>query len=382
MHDSCLPAAASLKIVGMGVLHNRVSQKELKERLYEEKIPRKTISFYQYFPIPDPQSFRDELYKALNALKVFGRIYVATEGINAQLSVPESNFESFRTYLFSIDPLKDVRLNIAVDDDGKSFWVLKIKVRHKIVADGITDPGFSMERKGRYVNAEEFNKLANDPGTIVVDMRNHYEYEVGHFDNAIEVPSDTFRDQLPMAAETLKEKKDKNIIIYCTGGIRCEKASAYLLHKGFSNVFHLEGGIINYANEVKEKGLPSKFRGKNFVFDDRLGERISDEIIAACHQCGKPADTHVNCNNDGCHLLFIQCKECRELYDGCCSKECQSVYLLPVDDQKLVRKGIDKGRNIFNKSKARLRPRLNEGQSFQSSFKPEDRSAPSVPGPL
>jgi UPF0176 protein len=256
--------------------------------------------------------------------------------------------------------LNGVRLNMAVDDDGKSFWVLKIKVRDKIVADGINDPEFDMRNKGRYVNAEQFNQLTNDPNTIVVDMRNHYEYEVGHFENAIEVPSDTFREQLPMAADMLKETKDKNIIMYCTGGIRCEKASAYMLHKGFKNVFHLEGGIINYANQIKEKELPTKFHGKNFVFDNRLGERITDEIIARCHQCGNPADTHVNCANEACHLLFIQCDECREKYDGCCCKECQDFIHLSLDEQKEKRKGIDKGRNIFNKSRARLRPKLSE----------------------
>lgn len=344
----------------MAVLHNRVSQKELKQRLLEEKEPRTTISFYQYFPIEDPQAFRDELYKALNALFVFGRIYVATEGINAQISVPESNFEALKTYLYSIPALNGLRLNIAVDDDGKSFWVLKIKVREKIVADGITDTSFSMEKKGKYVNAEQFNHLTNDPDTIVVDMRNHYEYEVGHFDKAVEVPSDTFRDQLPMAVDMLKQAKDKNIIMYCTGGIRCEKASAYLLHQGFNNVFHLEGGIINYANQVKEKGLPNKFKGKNFVFDDRLGERISEEIIAKCHQCGTPADTHVNCRNEACHLLFIQCDACKEKYEGCCSQECLDFIHLPEEERKEKRRGIDKGRNIFNKSKARLRPRLSE----------------------
>ena len=328
--------------------------------MYEEAEHRTTISFYQYFAIADPQAFRDELYKALNELKVFGRIYVASEGINAQISVPDSAFEALKTYLNSIGPLNGIRLNVAVDDDGKSFWVLKIKVREKIVADGIDDPQFSMENRGKYVNAEEFNKLTENPDTIVVDMRNHYEYEVGHFDKAIEVPSDTFRDQLPMAADMLKDAQDKNIIMYCTGGIRCEKASAYLLHKGFQNVYHLEGGIINYANQVKEKGLDNKFKGKNFVFDDRLGERISEEIIAKCHQCGKPADTHVNCANNACHLLFIQCEECKEKYEGCCSKECQEFIHLPVDEQKELRKGIDKGRNIFNKSKARLRPKLNE----------------------
>jgi UPF0176 protein len=344
----------------MAVLHNRISQKELKQRLLEENEPRTTISFYQYFPIADPQAFRDELYLNLEKLSVFGRIYVAHEGINAQISVPESNFDSLKAYLYSIEPLNGLRLNIAVDDDGKSFWVLKVKVREKIVADGINDPHFDMQNRGRYVNAEEFNHLTNDPNTIVVDMRNHYEFEVGHFEKAIEVPSDTFKEQLPMAADMLKDDKEKNIIMYCTGGIRCEKASAYMLHKGFKNVFHLEGGIINYANQVREKGLPSRFRGKNFVFDNRLGERITEEIIARCHQCGKPADTHVNCANEGCHLLFIQCDECRTKWEGTCSKDCLDFIHLPPEQQKELRKGVDKGRNIFNKSRARLRPKLTE----------------------
>ena len=344
----------------MPLLHNRVSNEELKRRLMEENEPRTTVSFYHYFPIRNPQEFRDHLYKQLHALKVYGRIYVAHEGINAQVSVPSQNFEAFRDFLYGIEPLDGLRLNIAVDDDGKSFWVLKVKVREKIVADGIDDADFSMENKGKYVNAEQMNELLNDPDTIVVDMRNHYEYEVGHFVKAIEVPSDTFRDQLPMAVDMLKGKEQKNIIMYCTGGIRCEKASAYMLHKGFKNVFHLEGGIINYARQVKEQGMESKFIGKNFVFDDRLGERITDDVIAHCHQCGKPCDTHTNCKNNGCHLLFIQCEECAVKYDGCCSTECHETIHLPLERQKQIRQGIDKGQNIFNKSRARLRPRLRD----------------------
>lgn len=344
----------------MAVLHNRISQKELKDLLYQETEPRTTISFYHYFSIPEPAAFRDQMYTRLYELKVFGRIYIASEGINAQISVPASLFGQLKEYLYSIPELNGIRLNIAVDDDGKSFWVLKVKVREKIVADGITDPSFDMQNRGRYVNAEQFNQLTEDPGTIVVDMRNHYEYEVGHFENAIEVPSDTFREQLPMAAGMLETDKDKNIIMYCTGGIRCEKASAYLLHKGFKNVFHLEGGIIHYANKVKEQGLPNKFKGKNFVFDDRLGERISDEVIAKCHQCGNPADTHTNCKNDGCHLLFIQCEACGTRYDGCCSETCQEVHNLPEEQQKELRKGADKGMMIFNKSRQRVRPRIGE----------------------
>jgi UPF0176 protein len=338
----------------MALLHNRVSQKELKKLLFEETEPRTTISFYQYAFIEDPAAFRNEFYKNLNELKAFGRIYVAHEGINAQISVPQSNFEKFKYYLNSISFLKDIRLNIAVDDDGKSFWVLKIKVRNKIVADGINDPNFDMSKKGKYVDADSFNKLTADPETIVVDMRNHYEYEVGHFENAIEIPSDTFRQQLPMAVDMLKEKKDKNIIMYCTGGIRCEKASAYMLHNGFQNVYHLEGGIIQYANKVKEENLPNKFLGKNFVFDGRLGEKIGEEIISHCHQCGAPCDTHTNCANEACHLLFIQCESCAEKYEGCCSEECQSVNHLSEEEKKQKRKGKKNGIMIFNKSRQRM----------------------------
>src|SRR5688500_7366923 len=185
----------------MSLLHNRVSNEELKQRLLEANEPRITISFYHYFPIQNPQEFRDFLYKHFFEIKVYGRIYVAKEGINAQVSVPSENLDAFRNFLYSIEPLNGLRLNIAVDDDGKSFWVLKVKVREKIVADGIDDPEFSMENKGKYVNADEFNKLTDDADTIVVDMRNHYEYEVGHFEKALEVPSDTFRDQLPMAVD-------------------------------------------------------------------------------------------------------------------------------------------------------------------------------------
>jgi UPF0176 protein len=350
----------------MPVLHNRLSQAELKKLLVAEKEPRITISFYRYFFIENPVLFRDELYKKLEALKVFGRVYVAHEGINAQVSFPQSNAAKFKDAIESTEGLQGLRLNIALQHEaeenmrpagGKSFWVLKIKVRDKIVADGITDETFNMANKGKYVNAQEFNTLSNADDTIVVDMRNHYEYEVGRFEKAIEIPSDTFRQQLPMAVDMLKDAKDKNIIMYCTGGIRCEKASAYMLHNGFKNVYHLEGGIINYANNVKEKELSNKFHGKNFVFDDRLGERITDEIVAKCHQCGIPADTHTNCLNDGCHLLFIQCESCKEKMQGCCGVECKEIYTLPLEAQKELRKGIDKGNMIFNKSRQRM-PKL------------------------
>ncbi len=337
----------------MPLLHNRINKNELREKMLAETEPRTTISFYRYFRIPDPQAFRDALYEKLAVLSVFGRIYVATEGINAQISVPQSRFEALRETLYGYAEMAGMRLNIAVDDDGKSFWFLKVKVRPQIVADGIDDPNFNPADTGKYLSAEAYNKLVEEnPDVVVVDMRNHYEYEVGHFEGAVEIPSDTFKEQLPMAVEMLQDAKEKPVVMYCTGGIRCEKASAYFRQQGFGDVYHLEGGIIEYTRQAREAGLPVHFRGKNFVFDARLGERITDDVLAHCHQCGAPCDTHVNCTYDGCHLLFIQCAECAERMNHCCSLECKENKENNIPPPPKVKSGNP----VFNKSKSRLRP--------------------------
>ena len=348
----------------MSELRNRLSKKELKEKIQEDTTPRNTLSFYKYFPIAETQEFRDTLFVNFDKLGVYGRVYVASEGINAQINVPSENLAVLKEYIYSIPELNELRLNIAYEDNNKAFYVLKVKVRKKIVADGIEIEDFNPSDKGTYLKATEFNELAKDGETVIVDMRNHYEYEVGHFKNAIEVPSDTFRDQLPMAEEMLQDKKDKTIIMYCTGGIRCEKASAYLKYKGFKNVYHIEGGIINYANQAKEMGLDNYFVGRNFVFDDRMAERISDDVIASCHQCGAPHDLHTNCANSGCHLLFLQCDVCKEKMQNCCSQECADILQLPEEEQKKIRQGKDRGIMIFNKSKDALKERFEQGKSL------------------
>ncbi len=333
-------------------LYNKIEGRLLKKKMQSLPEKRVTISFYKYHHILNPQDFRDELYLGLDSLNVLGRIYVAPEGINAQISVIEENIKDFRNYLFSISFLNQIRLNIAIQDNGKSFFKLKILVRKKIVADGLDDSSFDVTNSGVHVNAKEFNALANASNTIIVDMRNHYESEVGHFKNAICPDVDTFRQELQVAEDLMKDQKDKNLVMYCTGGIRCEKASAWMKHQGFKNVFQLDGGIIEYTRQVKEQSLENKFMGKNFVFDERLGERISEDIIASCHQCGKPCDDHTNCKNDGCHLLFIQCKECADKYDNCCSDECKEIIALPAEKQKEIRKAINKGRQVFKKGRA------------------------------
>jgi len=332
-------------------LFNKVSNDELKQRLLESAEKRTTLSFYQYAHIENPGLFRNQLYLLLDEVGVFGRIYVASEGINGQVSVPEANFEDFKKRLYSIEFLDGVRLNIAIDDDGKSFFKLKIKVRRKIVADGLDDSSFDVTKRGRHLNAREYNELTDDPGTIIVDMRNHYESEIGFFENAICPDVATFREALPLVEEMLKERKGSNIVMYCTGGIRCEKASAYYLHRGFKNVFMVDGGIIGYARQCEEQGLPNKFTGKNFVFDERLGERISGKVAARCHQCGAPCDTHVNCANDACHLLFIQCDECAGKYDSCCSTHCAEFAQLPDEVKLELRKTTQFNGSIFSKSR-------------------------------
>lgn len=335
----------------MPFLHNRVNRKELKSKAMADRTPRRTLSFYRYLPIPDPASLRDAWYRDLSAMGVLGRVYMATEGVNAQVSVPLSNLGDFKEYLDSNPGFEGMRMNTAVEEGRPSFFMLNVKVKRKIVADGIEDPSFDMSRKGRYVDAGTFNLLAQDPDTVVLDMRNHYEYEVGHFKGALEVPSDTFREQLPMAVEMFKDRKDRNIIMYCTGGIRCEKASAWMLHNGFTNVFHLEGGIIHYVNRVNAEGLENRFVGKNFVFDERMGERVTDDVISVCHTCGGPCDTHVNCANQACHLLFIQCQACAKEMGGCCSGGCREAMDVPAESRK-PRRSV-RGPEAFHKAARR-----------------------------
>lgn len=334
-------------------LYNTLSAEERAELITSAGENRLTLSFYTYAKIENPQQFRDELFLAWNALDALGRTYVAHEGINAQMSVPASNFEAFRETLEHYDFMKGIRLNVAVEQDDLSFLKLTVKVRKKIVADGLDDDTFDVTNKGIHLKAQEFNTLLEDPNTIVVDFRNHYESEIGHFVGAITPDVDTFRESLPIINEQLQEhKEDKNLLMYCTGGIRCEKASAYFKHHGFKNVYQLEGGIIEYTRQIKEEGLESKFIGKNFVFDHRLGERITDDIISQCHQCGEPCDTHVNCANEACHLLFIQCDACAEKMHNCCSEPCVETIQLPEEEQKRLRRGIQKGNLIFKKGKS------------------------------
>lgn len=340
-------------------LYNVYDKETLRRKLEAENFSRITLSFYRYGKIEDPTAFRAKLYLDFEAIGVLGRIYVAQEGVNAQISIPEHNFEAFKQLLEENTLLKGVPLKIAVEDNGKSFYKLIVRVKEKIVADGLDDHAFDVSDVGSHLNAKEFNEALEQEGTIVIDMRNHYESEVGRFEGALCPEADTFREALDKGMKMVEDKKDHKILLYCTGGIRCEKASAWFRHHGFKDVNQLHGGIIDYARQIKAEGLKPKFIGKNFVFDDRLGERITDDIISVCHQCGISCDDHTNCANDDCHLLFIQCASCKTEMNGCCTERCKEIAALPIEEQRVLRKNRIKT-DTLSVYRSRLRPDLKQ----------------------
>ena len=340
------------------VLYNKKDRALLKKELMAETFKRITCSFYRYTEISDVQSFRDRLYRDLSKINVFGRVYVAAEGVNAQISCPDHQWGAFRKKLNSYEYLSNVPVKRAVKD-GQSFYKLTVKIKDQIVAYDVEAAEYDMGNVGRHLNASKFNQKLEQSNVVAVDMRNYYESEVGRFKNALIPDVDTSRELLPEVKKMLKGHEEDEILLYCTGGIRCEKASAYLIKNGFDNVSQLDGGIIQYAHEIEKNGLKSKFIGKNFVFDDRMGESITDDIIGSCHQCEKPSDTHIDCGNDACHILFIQCDDCNVVYNGCCSKECMEFASLPIEEQRILRKDPSR---VVSKARysSRIKPKLKE----------------------
>ncbi|MCB0792576.1 MAG: rhodanese-related sulfurtransferase [Flavobacteriales bacterium] len=301
-------------------------------------VPRTTLSFYRYVRLEDPWAFRGELLRQWSALGVFGRTYLAHEGVNAQVSLPTALLHAFRNILNAIPEFTGVPLKIAVEENGRSFRKLTIKVKPKLVADGLPDGTFDSTNVGEHLDAGTFDLLHQD-GATVVDMRNNYECAIGHFEGAYLPRSGTFRDVLHEVTDAMAGRRQESILLYCTGGIRCEKASAWLRHQGFSNVCQLHGGIIDYVRQVRAQGRESRFKGRNFVFDDRLSERITDDLLGTCVQCGQATDRIANCMEESCNLLLVQCPQCAAKYADCCSPSCREIHLLPVEAQREWRKG-------------------------------------------
>jgi UPF0176 protein len=335
-------------------MFNKLNKEQGLKLLEQEDFKRKTVSFYRYVIIDSPADLRDELYEAWKELGILGRIYLAHEGVNAQLSVPEPHWEAFVKNVLENPLFKEMPFKIAVEDDGNSFFKLTIKVRKQIVADGLPIDEYDVTNVGVHLDAKSWND-ALEKGATVVDMRNHYESEIGKFKGAICPDVETFKEELPEVKKMLEGLEDEQILLYCTGGIRCEKTSAYLKHHGFQDVNQLHGGIIDYARQLdSDESLNNNFEGKNFVFDERRGERISDDVISSCHQCGDPFDTHVNCKNVNCNLLFLQCDNCKEKYENCCSVDCIEIVNLPFEESKQLRKGSDNKKMYYSHKRVNL----------------------------
>lgn len=309
----------------MVILHNVISNKKLKSRMLCDNVPRITISFYKYFSITNTQTFRNDWYITLYNFNVFGRIYIAREGINAQISIPNNVYDNVKRFIrtYSND-LKNVYINRSLDNK-RSFWVLRIKVKKTILADNLCKELHHVHYDGVYLKSIDVNNMLNKNNVTFLDIRNHYEYKIGHFERAINIPVNTFRMQLKEIISFLQHKKNEQIVIYCTGGIRCEKTSSWMMYNGFKYVYQIKGGIIGYVNDAKKNCLPVLFKGKNFVFDARISEMVSHDILSKCSQCENYCDVYKNCYNNSCHNLFIQCIKCSKKFKNCCSYNCMII---------------------------------------------------------
>ena len=338
------------------ILHNKKNKKDLLFDLKNENFNRVTLSFYKYVNLNNLELLRDKLYQDWNNLQVLGRIYIANEGINAQISIPEKNITKFKDNVKSIDSFNKIIFKTALNSEI-SFLKLIIKIKNEIVAYKINNNEYNMNNIGKHLNYKEFNE-AIDNGAIVVDMRNYYEGEIGKFENAIIPDIERSEELLPEIKQILANHKNDKILMYCTGGIRCEKASSYLINSGFKDVNQLKGGIIQYANDIKKNNKKSKFIGKNFVFDKRMGERVTEDVISHCHLCNNKSDQHTNCANEHCHILLIQCDKCLKLYNGCCSNQCKKfIKLTRIEQKRLFKTGEIK----FNAQKSsKIKPKLNK----------------------
>ena len=296
------------------------------------------LSFYRFVPLEAPEELAAALRAYLHPLNVRGRIYVAREGVNAQLVVPDVALSALQQLLAADAPylpeLAGVRLNpdptpmsLEMYHRSPPFRSLHVRCRRQVLTDGLAQE-LDLSQRGQELAPVEWHAALDDPHAVLIDVRNAYESRVGTFQGAAEsrpLHTDTFRDTWRALQHQLSDMpRDRRILTYCTGGIRCEKAAAYLHTRlGFSNVQRLAGGIVAYAAEARKHGWASKFKGANYVFDERLESRVTDDVLAQCETCGTPYDSYAQCAHVPCHRRFIQCPKCRRRYTGCCGPKCQ-----------------------------------------------------------
>ncbi len=277
------------------------------------------LLYYCYTSIDDPESFRNQHHEYCLKNKLKGRIIIAREGINGTISGLKTDCEKYMKHLLSDSRFSKTEFKVE-PFESHAFQKLNVRIKNEIVNSGLNciDP---TEKTGLYIEPDEFKKAINKDDVVIVDVRSNYEHHIGKFKNAISFDIDNFRD-FPDKIKSLEKYKDKKIITYCTGGIKCEKASAYLLEQGFQNVYQLHGGIIKYG--IEEGG--EDFDGKCYVFDSRIMadvNTVNPKVISTCHICGTDCDRMVNCANPNCNKHVSICEKCADDMEGTCSQKCK-----------------------------------------------------------
>lgn len=292
--------------------------------------PYRVLLYYKYVHIENPEAYVEKHLKFCKALGVKGRILVAEEGINGTIS---GTVEQTTAYMNAVrmDPRFEDMVFKVDEADGHAFKKMHVRHRKEIVNLSLEEDVDPNRLTGKHLEPKEFYRAMLEDDVIILDARNDYEYEVGHFRGAVKPDIKTFRELPQWIKENLQEHKDKKILAYCTGGIRCEKLTGFLIKEGFQDVNQLKGGIITYGKDPEVKG--KRFDGKCYVFDERLTVPVNQEediVVGHCYYCGEPEDRVVNCANPWCNKQHIACEECERKYRRSCSKECREHQGQPV----------------------------------------------------
>lgn len=278
----------------------------------------RVLLYYNYTPIDDTEAYRDEHHLFCVENNLLGRIIISKEGLNGTVSGLKEDCDRYMEYVLSDSRFSKTQFKIE-EHESHTFHKLHVRVKEEIVNSDL--PVNPLVETGKHLEPADFRQMLNDPNVVLVDMRSNYEHKLGKFKGAITFDMENLRE-LPDHMTEIEHLKDKKVITYCTGGIKCEKASAYLLDQGFKDVYQLHGGIIRYG--LEEGG--ENFDGKCYVFDNRVAvqvNKVNPEVISNCYVCGDGCDRMVNCANADCNLHVPICEKCSEELDGACSAECK-----------------------------------------------------------
>ncbi|WP_264738040.1 rhodanese-related sulfurtransferase [Cytobacillus firmus] len=286
--------------------------------------PYRVLLYYMYVPIEDPEEFAKEHKAFCNELGLKGRILVANEGINGTVSGPVEQTDQYMEAMKQ-DP-RFAEMVFKIDEaDGHAFPKMKVRARPELVTLRLEDDVNPNEVTGKYLEPKEFFERLQDEDTIVLDARNDYEYDLGHFRGAIRPDIKNFRDLPEWVRENKELLGDKKIITYCTGGIRCEKFSGWLVKEGFEDVAQLHGGIVTYGKDPEVQG--QLWDGQLYVFDDRIGIPVNQKehvIVGKDYFTGEPCERYVNCANPACNKKILCSEENEDKYMRSCSDECRT----------------------------------------------------------